>query len=155
MPPVQLFEKTVTFTSDITGILIGKGRRNIIDLKTRHPMVKITSGQEDRYPCFHLSSVSLDAVNKCKAELEREIVAATAKVERRQEKRRIERERQKAKSKAIAERQMRENITRELEEKKNRKAHTRDISTEKIESKVRTTNPFGALLDDDSTDEAD
>lgn len=145
MPRDQLFEKTVSYTTDIVGPLIGKEKRNIKRIQENHPNVRITHGRDGKYPCFMVSSVSLDAVNNCVKDLQKQIIRANIVLEQSQEKKRIEKERTKAKAKAEAERRMREKITKELEERKKNNVKQNIIS----ETEVISNNVFGALLLED------
>lgn len=153
MPREEIFEKTVSFTSDIMGPLIGKGRRNINRIKQDNPMVNIRIGKDGRYPCFFISSSSLSAVNKCEKDVDGAISRANASAQRRQEEKRIERQRQQARSKVEAEKRIRENIIRELKEADTSENETKTtMSHNEVSTRVKSSNPFGALLDDDSSD---
>lgn len=154
MPRDQIINKKVSFTPNIAGTLIGKGRHKLNKLQEKHPKVRITTGAEDRHPCFVIASTSLDAVNNCINDINSAIMRANAKMEQRNERKRVEREREKARSKLDAEKRIRENIVKEMAEKEAKKEKGNGVvSQDNMRATVKSSNPFGVLLDDNSDDD--
>jgi len=160
------FEKKISYSKDIVGQVMGKNKRNINKLKARYSGVKIinkSNGKENSNndgPYFILYGSSVEELNKCVNDLEKQIINARDTVYNMNIQKRVDRELQRAKRKAEVERNIRDKIIKELAEqdkvKDTKSAKNIDLSKDDIVKCIRSTNPFSALMDaEDEEDESD
>lgn len=151
-----LLEKRVEYAKDIAGQLIGKERQNINKIKNIHKTVRVVNKRDGKYPYFMLYGSSLDEINKCGKDLEKQINNISDTLDKLHIQKRVERELQRAKRKAEVERNIRDKIIRELEEQDSVK-NTKEVELSKndIVERIKTTNPFSALMMGDDSDNDD